>query len=198
MDIRRRVPFKFATETENENDNLVFDEQEQEELIQQLREEHNKSIFWYEIGILGILALSGLLHLIYLINPSKDPLSFSIIDTNNARADIPLPRFFSLLNIFLHASLLFYLSPGSLPQQFRPNDSSFPLPFLPLSLTHMYTLSLVAPVMCVVLQTSYTTFFWWCETSLVIYVVQVVREAISLGDEGIERLENMKYRAPGA
>ncbi|KAF9267399.1 hypothetical protein L218DRAFT_1074159 [Marasmius fiardii PR-910] len=201
MDIRRRAPYKFATEIEDENENLVMDEQEQEELIEELREKNDRSNRWYEIGVMGILALSGLLHLIYLINPSDDPLSFSP-SGKNTHTGIPLPRFFTLLNIFLHFNLFLYLSPRSLPQRLRflsrPNHPSLPLRFLSLSLTFMYTLSLVVPAMCIFLQTSYTTFFWWCETVLVVYVVQTVQEAILRGDEGIKKLDGMKYRAPGA
>ncbi|KAK1231328.1 hypothetical protein PQX77_005558 [Marasmius sp. AFHP31] len=211
MDMRRRVPFKFASAAEDESENVVLDEQEQDELIQKLRDENNQSNKWYEFGAVGILSLSGLLHLIYLINPSNDPLSFTK-SNGDSRTDpgVPLPRLFTLLNLFLHLNLFLLLNPRSLPflvplQQTRlhflthQHASHFPFPLsLPLSFVHTYTLALVVPAICVFIRTTYTTIFWWCETAVVGFVIQAVQEAILKGDEGIEGLVGMKYHAPGA
>ena len=115
-----------------------------------------------------------------------------------------------MINLFLHINLFLLLNPRSLPflvplQHKRlhflthQHASHFPFPLsLPLSFTHTYTLALVVPAICLFLHTTYTTTFWWCETALVGYVVQAVQEAVLKGDEGIEGLVGMKYRAPGA
>ncbi|ESK87160.1 hypothetical protein Moror_11853 [Moniliophthora roreri MCA 2997] len=198
MSLRRRNPFKFSSDEGEEN--VVLDEQEQEEVIQRLREENNKSSAQYSLAIQCIVCLSTLVHLIYLFNPTAEPLSALIPNQPSLGIDpqIPLPRPFTVISLALHLNAILLFDPTHVHFLLRRMQLGDNIEIHPLPYNLSYILSLVAPAVCFFLRKPWLTIGWWSITPAVIYAVQAVQEAITQGNENITALEAMKYTAPGA
>ncbi|KAJ3747216.1 hypothetical protein DFH05DRAFT_783915 [Lentinula detonsa] len=175
MDLRRRITFKFSEETEEGP--ILLDDQEQEEVIETLRKENAKSNKQSISMMKIVLLLSTILHIIYFINPTDDPLL------------ILLPR----ANLVDSTSVRNFLVQAGVGL-----DGNIQLGNYTLSPTLAYALAFVAPAVCLFLKRSWLTVAWWSITVCVTYAVQLVLEAAAQGDEHIRSLEAMKYAAPGA
>ena len=101
---------------------------------------------------------------------------------------------FSLLSLLLHANLYLLAFPGNVKTGLQIVD----IDIRPLSYPLCYTLAAVAPTLSVFLQRAWQSSVWWGLTLAIIFVVHNVTEAVSRGNEGISRLETMKYVAHGA
>ncbi|KAK7469276.1 hypothetical protein VKT23_003760 [Stygiomarasmius scandens] len=196
--LRRRVPFKFATE-DNEDDHTVLDESEQEELIQRLREENAKLNRYYRLAIQIVVSVSAFLHLVYFFNPTEEPLLLFPSPTRSQTPSKPLPRPFTLLSLVVHFNLLLLVNSGAITTsllQIRLGDLHLDLH--PFSYSICYALALVAPTVCLFFGRSSLTTIWWSITLGVVFAVQSVQESIVSGNESISALEALKYNAPGA
>ncbi|KAJ3983608.1 hypothetical protein F5890DRAFT_164162 [Lentinula detonsa] len=199
MDLRRRITFKFSEETEEGP--ILLDDQEQEEVIETLRKENAKSNKQSILMMKIVLLLSTILHIIYFINPTDDPLLI-LLPRANLDETIPLPRPFTFISLVLHVNLMLLLDSTSvrnfLVQAGVGLDDNIQLGNYTLSPTLAYALAFVAPAVCLFLRRSWLTIAWWSITVCVTYAVQLVLEAAAQGDEHIRSLEAMKYAAPGA
>ncbi|KAF9565745.1 hypothetical protein CPC08DRAFT_815238 [Agrocybe pediades] len=186
--LRRRIPFK-ARDEDAIDDNEILDEQQQEELIDKLREENELVNKAYLVALKVVVGLSLLLQLATF---RRNPL-LTIYPLQGSQSAIPLPAAFTLLSIFVHLNLLLLLFPEEIPVLFQLSSS-----INPLSFQLLYSVSAVAPTLCLFLQKPWQTFVWWCFTPVMVFIVQSVMEAIQESNQGIADLETMKYTAPGA
>ncbi|KAJ4482091.1 hypothetical protein J3R30DRAFT_3456389 [Lentinula aciculospora] len=202
MDLRRRIPFLLRNEDEETGETSVFlDDQEQEEVIENLRIENarfnKKSISMMEIVVL----ISAILHVVYFVDPTDDPLLI-LLPRENSNESIPLPRPFTFVSLVLHANLMLLLDSTRVRNvllQVRIGiDDNNDLGNYTLPPTLAYTLAFVAPAVCLFLRRSWSTIAWWSITVLLTYTVQLVLEAAATGSEHIRSLEAMRYAAPGA
>jgi hypothetical protein len=184
--LRKRVPFKFASESTDQEDDHVLDEQEQEELIASLRDENLASNQHYLLVLQVTVALSCLLHLIFLVSPTNPLLVFA----STAEPDIPIPLLipFTLLAIAIHLDLGLLLYP----------DRSTLTDIQPLSYLPLFGLSAVSPCLSLLLGRSWLTVAWWSVTGGVVWVAHSVQGWMDKGDQSITELEGMQYVAPGA
>ncbi|KAH6912608.1 hypothetical protein BKA70DRAFT_1422182 [Coprinopsis sp. MPI-PUGE-AT-0042] len=188
--LRRRVPFKQDDDEGNET--RILDEQEQEQVVEDLRSRNDSSNAQYRLWLQGLLAISALLQLIYLFNPSKDsPLLTLFPPSGPASSPVPLSTLLTLISLVSHGSLVMLSRQQThLLAQLRLPDG------IPFSV--LYSISAVGPTLALVLGKPWQTTVWWCFTAAIIFVSQTVLEAIDAGDHSVAELEAIMYRAPGA
>ncbi|KIM89228.1 hypothetical protein PILCRDRAFT_813155 [Piloderma croceum F 1598] len=183
--LRKRMTFKLESESPTE-DNHVLDEQEQEDLISGLRDENLASNQQYLLVLQVTVALSCLLHLIFLVNPTNPLLVFF----SSKQPDTPIPLLipFTLLAVLIHLDLGLLLY----PDRSRLTDIA-PLSYLPL-----FGLSALSPFLSILLGRHWLTVAWWSVTGGVVWLAHSVQQWIDQGAQSILELEKMKYVAPGA
>jgi len=202
MSIRQRIPFHFS---ENPEDDHVLDEQEQEELIESLKSQSFAAASQYMLLGQVVLALSALLHIIYVLKWDKLSPLYAILLARwhpAPSALIPFPDLFATLNIFLHANLSLLLLPpyGSI----RRSLSSLPPPLeaysLPLPVLHplIAGLSVLTPALALLRQCSWPDVAWWCTPPAMSWFVYSLRSWTDQNVEEIRELERLRYDARGA
>ncbi|KIK52076.1 hypothetical protein GYMLUDRAFT_50148 [Collybiopsis luxurians FD-317 M1] len=202
MIVRRRIPFKFGQASDE--DATILDDQEQEALIEDLRNENTKSNKQSIVMMQILCLLSSVLHLIYLVDPTDDPLLILFPQHSKSSMDdtIPLPHPFTLVSLALHVNLLLLLDSISIRNVLLRIgiglDDNADFRLYTLSPTLSYTLAFVAPAVCLFLRRSWWTVAWWSITALITFAVHSVLESIASGNEHITSLEAMRYTAPGA
>ncbi|EGN98222.1 hypothetical protein SERLA73DRAFT_169246 [Serpula lacrymans var. lacrymans S7.3] len=191
-ELRKRIPFKMASDSTSESDErVILDEQEQEEVIQRLKDENSTWNQRHRILLQAMLGLSCLLEIIYLINPESNPIS-SAIPSTSSEQDHPLP-FTSLLTVLallLHLNLALLISPSK-----TISDAA---PFLPISFFYVFICSAVPPFLCILTGRTWQMTVWWSVTGTMSWVVYSVRRMIDQADESLVALEKMKYASAGA
>lgn len=170
--LRRRIP--FAVEDGSGDDPRVLDEQEQDELIHQLRTRAHRTNTHYIFAAYLLLSLSTIAHLI------------------NAFTRSP-PALLTFLSLVAHLNLFLYI----FPSRIRSGRNEFHLPS-PLPFGFTYSLSAVAPTLSLFIGHSWKTVVWWCITPAMVYTIQVVKMSVYEINESISTLERLKYRSPGA
>ncbi|KZT73715.1 hypothetical protein DAEQUDRAFT_807930 [Daedalea quercina L-15889] len=201
MSVRQRIPFRFS-ENEPEDDH-VLDEQEQEELIESLRSQSDTATMQYMLLGQVVLALSALLHLIYILKGDKISPLYAILPSHPPPfAIIPFANFFAMLNIALHANLSLLLLPFYNP--IRQSLSSLPPPLeacsLPLPILHplIAGLTVLTPTLALLRQCSWPDVAWWCATLAMSWFVYSLRSWTDQSAEEIRELERLRYDARGA
>lgn len=123
---------------------------------------------------------------------NHNPL-LSIYPIQGAEPSIPLPAAFTILALYIHFNLVLLFFSNEIHVRFNLSN-----PIDPLSYQLLYSLSAVAPTLCLFLQKPWQITMWWCTTGLIVFIVQTVVDAIQQSNQGIADLETMKYTAPGA
>ncbi|CAL1712586.1 unnamed protein product [Somion occarium] len=201
MSIRQRIPFKFTEDTQDE-DIHILDEQEQEELIQKLKEESDARNAQYRLLLQTVLGLSATLQLVYLLKSHKEPPIAALFPGSLSTPFTPIPilNLWITLNLFYHANLSLHLMPSSHPiRQFlqRAQRSSHRR-FIPLSYPILYVLSAIPVLLSFILETGPVDVAWWLITPTMIYFVHSAQKWIAQETDGIRNLENLRYDARGA
>ncbi|KAG8984054.1 hypothetical protein FRB90_005600 [Tulasnella sp. 427] len=111
---------------------------------------------------------------------------------------IPLPALFTILAIALHV-----LDSISLTNDPRKSLLDVDMPFdtsnvLEGPLRKRAILYLIAPFMSAVLRRSLSQTVWWLTPAIVIGLVALAQKWMRETDEGVERLEDLRYDARGA
>ncbi|KAI0354992.1 hypothetical protein OH77DRAFT_1404123 [Trametes cingulata] len=197
--IRQRVPFRYSEDGEQEGH--VLNEQEQEEVIERLRQESAGSNAAYLVGLQAVIGLSFLLHLLYIArSPHHSPLAVLFPDAQTGRP-LPLSTVLALLQLAIHCNLgLNVLSPdhpirqaiqtSNLPPSFRP----------PIPLSHPASLiaPAVAPLYALLLGQGWVEVLWWSITGILSGIVGVSLKWIQEEEAQIKELERLRYNARGA
>ncbi|TFY54146.1 hypothetical protein EVJ58_g9031 [Rhodofomes roseus] len=176
---------------------------EQEELIESLKSQSDAAASQYMLLGQVVLALSALLHFIYILKWDKLSPLYAILPSHPAPSTIiPFPDFFATLNIILHANLSLLLLPHYSP--IRRSLSSLPPPMedysLPLPIFHPVTaaLTVLTPTLALIRQCSWPDVAWWCATLAMSWFVYSLRRWTDQSVEEIRELERLRYDARGA
>ncbi|KAF5382561.1 hypothetical protein D9615_002868 [Tricholomella constricta] len=154
--VRKRNPFRDSDVGDSvEDEKRILDEQEQEALIQKLKET-NKSSTKRSLTVLqAILVLSFALQ---IFSSFKNPL-LAIIppETHDVTEDIPLPIAFTFLNLILHLNLALVAFRDEIRVRYNVSDEFMhPLPYQ-LS----YAIAAVPPTLAMFLRRSWQSSVWW-------------------------------------
>ncbi|GJE98414.1 hypothetical protein PsYK624_146440 [Phanerochaete sordida] len=204
MSIRQRVPFKFSDDGYAiDETGHILDEQgmavEQEEVIQKLRDTSEKRNAQYALLLQALVALSVLLHCIFIVSPSKhSPLMvlYPPSSTTPSSSVLPLASLFALLHIFVHLNLSVQLLPPGqhIRQAFTSNSSGI----LPLSYPVLFGLASIAPVVAVMLRHTWLDISWWAAALLMTWIVYSGQDWVRQENEALSELEKLRYTARGA
>ncbi|KAI0648034.1 hypothetical protein C8Q79DRAFT_548549 [Trametes meyenii] len=201
--VRQRIPFRFSEDEGSEGH--ILDEQEQEEVIERLREQSAGSNTVYLIGLQGVIGLSILLsHFLYILrSPKQSPLVALFPDTPSSEP-VPLATPLTLLQVLIHCNLSLYvlsLFPPGHPLRQALRGSAFPawvrLP-IPISQPAALFIPAVAPVYALVLGRSWPDVLWWATSGIITAVVVAALKWMKDEEQEIATLEKLRYTARGA
>ncbi|QRV77684.1 hypothetical protein RhiJN_05699 [Ceratobasidium sp. AG-Ba] len=191
--IRRRKAFGFSEDGAREDENRVLDEQEQEEVIDGLREaarRSNDSLTRVIAGILILGIVSQLYFLSMMLRGSQltpfTPLLNTFLEPK------PLIPLASLLTT-LHVGVL-VLNLTSLLPTLSNLQNSIPADFsryAPLS-------TCLAPMLAVISGRDVAQLAWWCVPAEITALVWVSRGWMASAVEDVAGLERLRYDSKGA
>ncbi|KIO16835.1 hypothetical protein M407DRAFT_246907 [Tulasnella calospora MUT 4182] len=206
--LRQRVPFRQAGDDDinpEDDEQHVMDEQEQQELIETLREAartadriHIRSLRMVLIAAIMIQVNFLTMLLINRRRQALVPTPLGMILKFAPSPLIPIPAFFTILAIGLHV-----LDSLSLTKDPRVSLLDVDMPFnapgvLEGPFRKRAMLYLIAPFMSAVLRRSFSQTFWWLMPAIIIGLVALAQKWMRETDEGVERLEELRYDARGA
>ncbi|KAJ3553839.1 hypothetical protein NM688_g3404 [Phlebia brevispora] len=191
--LRKRIPFAFSAQ--EDEDERILDEQEQEEVIQDLKERIGKQSNQYALLLQVVTGLSLLLHLIYICKkpPRYSPLE-ALFPSDKYIPKLPLPFVFSLLHILVHLCCIVRLLATSNPVHVAVASSCPPL----LSYTTLFGASSAAPVLCLLTGGDWRDIAWWAVADAVILLLWIAEHWAAEEAKNIRKLESMRYDARGA
>ncbi|KAJ7644161.1 hypothetical protein FB45DRAFT_897092 [Roridomyces roridus] len=167
--LRQRIPFVSSADDDGDDREVLHDE-EQEEIIEDLRARNVQTSARTLLVVDAVLALSAFLQLFTIVvPPASSP---------------PCPRLFSLLGLAIHLNLALLLHP--LP------SAPTPLPY-----TLLYALGCVAPTLSLFLGRDWPAILWAAVPTLIVFLTHSVHSTLQEGDAALAELESLKYRAPG-
>ncbi|EIN12737.1 hypothetical protein PUNSTDRAFT_60770 [Punctularia strigosozonata HHB-11173 SS5] len=194
--LRKRLPFRFKTDDQDEDP--ILDEQEQEEVINSIQTENSRRNDQYTLMYQLTLGLSGFLHLVYLFSPNTDsPLApFLSSDPSRTQWSKPSIAVFVLFQVTLHAGFgLLFLTRHE--EEWLTERGVIPLP-MSLSYRRLLICSAIIPSLSFLAGRDWATVIWWCTAGVMGMFGQTLRKWMSQGDQKIQRLEELRYVAPGA
>ncbi|KAG2153099.1 uncharacterized protein EDB93DRAFT_1136602 [Suillus bovinus] len=188
--LRRRNPFKYSSEPSESHDTHILDEQEQSELIDNLKSMNAASNSQNRIALQITIALSFLLHVVFIFSDYNSPLVIVFPPAGGPESPLYLSPVLTLLAIILHANAALLTHPRNLVLAKRRIK---PLPY-----SVAFGLSAISPTISVLSQKTWQTTGWWCTAASVIWIVHASNKWIVQGQESISELERMKYISAGA
>ncbi|KLO12989.1 hypothetical protein SCHPADRAFT_828687 [Schizopora paradoxa] len=205
--MRKRNPFKSIDDGVEQDDVRILDEQEQEEVIQELRRVNNASNNQFLIALRILVGISTFLRVLSFDSPQLILSLFLTIRTHDS--PIILSRLFALLHTGVHLNVLLHLftnsnsSPGAagISRQIRLDDVPSwiaDVPYLPLPFTWTFFLALLAPLTSIVSTRAWQQSAWWSTAFCLSLVSGRILAWISEGEESIRKLEGLQYNAKGA
>ncbi|TFK52639.1 hypothetical protein OE88DRAFT_1658001 [Heliocybe sulcata] len=205
--IRRRLPFAFADS--QEDDGHVLDDQEQDELIKDLRLRNRQQMHDYTIGLRFLVGLSYLLHVISLFSAFPTPLHALLTSSQTLPPPLPLFLFFTLVSVLIHVTLFVHLTPSMNLISPTRTLTFLPMPFsvfIPQILFRPHKILAIVSSPAITLAgicklagySDWTTVGWWCSPLVLVGVVKVVERWFGDAEMDVKRLERMKYNFRGA
>ncbi|KAH8104775.1 hypothetical protein BXZ70DRAFT_615670 [Cristinia sonorae] len=203
MSVRQRVPFRFS---ENGDENArILDEQEQEELLEQLKRKSDENNSQYSFFIRIVIALSSTLHILYLLkSPESKKPPIAVLFPNYTPPDGFRPitghLFFTTLNLFIHANLSVHLAHPThhVREWLARGDYHQYTSFLPLPFSVLFALSAPAPLMSFIVSNGWHDVVWWGETAAMVWFVSSAHRWMGEETESLRNLERLRYDARGA
>ncbi|KDQ11052.1 hypothetical protein BOTBODRAFT_190014 [Botryobasidium botryosum FD-172 SS1] len=173
----------------------VLDEQEQEEIIRNLRAESNKSTANHVFFLLSLLTLSLILQFIFLNKSAWSTQTATPLSIFFSEAPAPLLGG-AVLFTLVHISVLI-LDIGLLPPD--PNlkiDTlpSFIHPLLPVRGLFL----LLAPTISFLMRKDMAQTIWWALPAGVHSIVWLSSKWIEAEAQSLQKLEELRYNAKGA
>ncbi|KAI0346030.1 hypothetical protein BDW22DRAFT_1370486 [Trametopsis cervina] len=194
MSLRQRSTYRSSDD--DDSNGPILDEQEQEELINDLKEESQTRNTQYQYLLQVFIALSAVLHISYLLNGSGETPFAAILPRTAPSPPIPGASAFIFLALFVHANLSLHLV--SPQHAVRSNLANTFAGHVPLRQPFIFLASLIAPVLAVCLSRSLVDVMWWCFTLNLAAFIFSAQRWFRQEAEAIQRLENMRYDARGA
>ncbi|KZT25412.1 hypothetical protein NEOLEDRAFT_1133788 [Neolentinus lepideus HHB14362 ss-1] len=206
--VRKRLP--FASTNSPDDDGHILDDQEQDEMIKDLRRRNIQQRHDYTIGLRFLVGLSYILHAISLFSTFPTPLH-ALLTSSSQTLPPPLPLFpiFTLASILIHSTLIVHLTPSMNLISPTRTLTFLPMPFsvfIPQILYCPHKILAIATAPAIALAglcklagySDWTTVGWWCTSLVLVGVVKVVEGWMGDAEEDVKRLERMKYNYRGA
>ncbi|KAI0087852.1 hypothetical protein BDY19DRAFT_994740 [Irpex rosettiformis] len=195
MSIRQRTTFRFSED--GDDSGPVLDEQEQEELINDLRQHSEVRNAQYVLLLQVLIAVSVILQLMYLFSGTREsPFVAILLPEATPSKPIPASTLFIAISLFLHANLS--LSFLSQTHMIRRSVSSTFGGHVPLRYVFLFVASAIAPLLSSVLWQSWADLLWWSTTPCLVYFMYSAQCWFDEEAEAIRGLEKMRYDAKGA
>ncbi|KAG1809016.1 hypothetical protein EV424DRAFT_1328544 [Suillus variegatus] len=188
--LRRRNPFKYSSEPSGSHDTYILDEQEQSELIDDIKSLNATSNNQNRIALQITLALSFLLHIIYISSDYNSPLVVIFPPAGRPESPLYLSPVLTLLAIILHANAALLARSRNLVLAKRQ--------ITPLPYSVAFGLSAVSPAISVLSGKMWQTTAWWCTAAFLTWIVRASNNWIMQEQQSISELERMKYISAGA
>ncbi|KAG1751130.1 hypothetical protein EDB19DRAFT_1628555 [Suillus lakei] len=188
--LRRRNPFKYSSESSESHDTHILDEQEQSELIDNIKSLNATSNNQNRIALQITLALSFLLHIIYIFSNYNSPLVIVFPPASRPEPPLYLNPVLTFLAMILHANAALLTHPRNFILAKRR--------ITPLPYSVAFGLSAISPTISVLSGKTWQTTAWWCTAAFLIWIVHVSNKWIVQEQESVSELERMKYISAGA
>ncbi|KAG2356280.1 hypothetical protein BDR07DRAFT_1300982 [Suillus spraguei] len=188
--LRRRNPFKYSSEPSESHDTHILDDQEQSELIDNIKSLNATSNSQNRMALQITLALSFLLHIIYIFSGYNSPLIVVFPPAGRQESPLYSSPVLTLLAIILHANAALLTHPRNLVLAKRRVT---PLPY-----NVAFGLSAIPPTISILSGKAWQTTGWWCTTAFLTWIVHTSNRWIMQEQESISELERMKYISAGA
>ncbi|KAG9097090.1 hypothetical protein FRC06_007977 [Ceratobasidium sp. 370] len=192
--VRQRKAFAFSEDGEIiEDESRVLDEQEQEEIIDELRQAAKRSNDNMTMAITGMLVL-GIVSQLYFLSTmlrgsQLTPLSPLLDTILEPRPLIPFASILTILHIGILALDIISLLPAlSNLQKSIPTDFSR---YAPLT-------TCLAPALAILSGRDVAQLAWWCVPAEITALVWVSRGWMAGAAEDIMELEQLRYDSKGA
>ncbi|KIK18391.1 hypothetical protein PISMIDRAFT_674952 [Pisolithus microcarpus 441] len=190
--LRKRVPFEFKSE-DGQDVQVVLDEQEQAQLVEEIKDRNATSNDHNRIALQVMLALSTLLHFIYWLSDRRSPL-FAIFPPSShdpaSNAPVPFSGILTYIAILTHVNLSLLVHPRHVV------IAGWAI--RPIGFTETFAWSAICPVVTIYTGKAWQTTAWWCISTIMTIIVYVVHMWVKKADRDVMELENLQYRAPGA
>ncbi|THG98824.1 hypothetical protein EW026_g3433 [Hermanssonia centrifuga] len=201
MSLRQRIPFKFPAEGE-EDDGHIMDEQEQEEVIHQLKIQSDSQNARYNFLLQIVIALSLVLHLIYILgSPKRSPLAVIFPPVDASSRTIPLPGLFASVHVVIHSSLILHVSPKarfSLSALLGESLQASVRNFVPLPYPIMFGACSIAPIISLMIGQTWADVIFWSLAAALTWFIHSAQNWMKRDVDSIRQLEAMRYDARGA
>ncbi|KIJ54544.1 hypothetical protein M422DRAFT_24493 [Sphaerobolus stellatus SS14] len=210
--LRRRNPFKNTDAHDGEDTNLILDEQEQEEVLDDLRKQSTETAEDFYMFLQVFLGIFIFFQLWFLVSP-REATPFHILHPyvkTPLPPLIPMSALFSLVALTVLLNVVLYLPEHlTLPRVIRsgirqivsclPRNSQVLVnSFIPLSKIWSIGLLSIAPLLSIIFVADVPQIIWWLFPVLVMGTVVLSISWIEDTNVQIDRLEKMKYEAKGA
>ncbi|KIY45581.1 hypothetical protein FISHEDRAFT_60986 [Fistulina hepatica ATCC 64428] len=197
QEVRQRKPFK-ATDSDDGGPTTVLDDQEQDEVIAKLRRENDVSNQTNILLVSSVVIVALLLHVYYSLRSNKYSPVLSVFPSRSVDKPLLGSTVLAGLDIIVHVLLLLRIRPVDAIPRFPGIHFSSPevqekyfFPLVAMSAS-------LAPLFSLAASRLWQTTVWWCITPLIVFAVYSLEVSIASGNEGLDQLEKLKYRAPGA
>lgn len=192
--LRRRVPFAFKSEDAFDgNDQVVLDEQEQTELVEQIKEHNAAANKQNRLALQAMLGLSGLLHVIYSFSDRRSPL-FVIFPPSSHDQTTEAPIAFS--SILIYIAILIHVNLSLIVHPRHVVIAGWTI--RAIGFMETFAWATIGPIASIYTGKSWQTTAWWCVSAIVTGVVYAIHGWIQKADEDVVELEKLQYKAPGA
>ncbi|KAI0320528.1 hypothetical protein OF83DRAFT_1104363 [Amylostereum chailletii] len=183
--VHKRTPFKYSEEAETLED-VVLDEEEQEDVIEDLRLQNKNANAQAFIMLRAIISLAIFLHFMAL-SREINPLD-AFFSNDHPSPMIPLAPLFTFTHVALLLDLALY------------GWTNFPWIFRLPPVTHKaaYVIAGVAPFLCVVTGQGWVNIAWWSFGFATVGVDDFIHRMVARSEAYIADLEKKKYLARGA
>ncbi|KAH7908044.1 hypothetical protein BJ138DRAFT_1128726 [Hygrophoropsis aurantiaca] len=190
--LRQRIPFNYPSDSNHSEELLILDDQEQDELIDQLRIQNSTSDQQHKLALQVLIALSSVLHLIYLFSNQDSPL-FAVFPPGPEGKGFPLPlsRLVAFMDIFFHVNLCLLVHP------YRVTDHASRIA-IPLSYTITFAWSAIPFIFSILGGRVWQVTMWWSLMAIITSMSYTIQTWIEEANDNLSKFERMKYKAAGA
>ncbi|KAI0004634.1 hypothetical protein BJV74DRAFT_763211 [Russula compacta] len=186
-ELKKRSPFAFVGDEDNSlTDAVVLDDQEQEGVIQTLKEKNDISDrrIWFCLRV--VVGGFAFLYAVYLFRRANP---FSPFLSNAQPPRVPLDIPFALLHTIILLGIAILA---------QVDDYTLGTPILAPNYARVYAITAIAPTYCLLTGQDLINTAWWSLALVAVGLHHLFHLLILQGKKNISQLEALKYSARGA